>query len=153
MKLIPLTHGYFAQVDDADYGFLIKYKWHFRRGYAARNSSTAEGRGRVVFMHRVIAETPIGLETDHANGDKLDNRRCNLRVATMAENQRNRPAYRNNKSGLKGVSFHKESGKFFLMANLPEPLECAMWHVNNNAQTTCMVDIVDGSFGKLQVFI
>lgn len=51
-------------------------------------------------------------EIDHINGDRKDNRLCNLREATKAENRINRCNYKNNTSGIKGVSFHKRNGKW-----------------------------------------
>jgi len=49
---------------------------------------------------------------DHINGDVSDNRIANLREATDAQNKRNRAKLANNKSGYKGVYFHKRSGKW-----------------------------------------
>ncbi len=46
-------------------------------------------------------------QIDHINGDKSDNRLANLRLSSHSENERNRPKMRNNKSGHKGVSWHK----------------------------------------------
>lgn len=51
-------------------------------------------------------------EIDHINGDKTDNRIDNLRDCSRSENQHNRPRYSNNKSGLKGVSWHKQKMKW-----------------------------------------
>lgn len=49
------------------------------------------GRSRTVYMHRVVADAPAGLEVDHSNHDSLDNRRsCNLRVVTHKQNLENR---------------------------------------------------------------
>jgi hypothetical protein len=55
-------------------------------------------------MHRLILDTPKGFDTDHLNGDKLDNRRSNLRVATRQQNQANQKAH-GGASIFKGVDF------------------------------------------------
>ncbi len=49
---------------------------------------------------------------DHINGNTLDNRACNLREATHAQNMWNKRVGRNNKSGIKGVHWHKLVGKW-----------------------------------------
>ena len=49
------------------------------------------------------------MEIDHINGDKGDNRIANLRLCTINQNRQNKPKYKNNKSGFKGVCF--ESGE------------------------------------------
>ena len=62
--------------------------------------------GRTIYMHREILGTPPSPkhEADHRNGNTLDNRKENLRWATRVENMRNKPRYKNNKVGFKGVS-------------------------------------------------
>ena len=55
-------------------------------------------------LHRLIMNTPKGYVTDHINGDKLDNRRENLRICTQHQNSMNTRISKNNKSGVKGVS-------------------------------------------------
>jgi len=91
-KAIPLTQGMFAIVDDADYDDLMKYSWQYAdNGYAKRLKRVGEEGGRKnMMMHRQIMNTPQGMETDHINGNGLDNRRCNLRVCTNNQNQCNR---------------------------------------------------------------
>ena len=89
-------------VDDSDYEWLSKFKWHIGNGYAKRNSSV-DGKSVTIHMHREIMNTPNGYDTDHINGIRTDNRRCNLRVCTRSENLANRGAASSNKTGLKGV--------------------------------------------------
>ena len=59
--------------------------------------------GKKVRVHRLLMGFPSA-DIDHRNRNKLDNRMCNLRACTVAQNNRNRGALRNNKSGLRGVS-------------------------------------------------
>jgi hypothetical protein len=51
-------------------------------------------------------------QIDHINGLKDDNRWNNLREATNKENSENLKQYSNNKTGFRGVHFHKPSGKW-----------------------------------------
>ena len=51
-------------------------------------------------------------DIDHINGNKWDNRWCNLRIATRSQNCQNKQIYAKSKSGVKGVCFHKLTGKW-----------------------------------------
>ena len=113
MKEIKLSQGYVAIVDDEDYERVAKYNWHAviqhrldlsTRVYAARGIRKADGKFVKGYLHRLISGTPEGMDTDHINGDSLDNRRCNLRSCTTAENARNRPRRISSESRFKGVS-------------------------------------------------
>ena len=106
VKKIELTQGEFAIVDNEIFDELNNYKWHYACGYARRNKRLENGKRKIVNMHREMMNTPDGFETDHINGDRLDNRRSNLRIVTKHENQRNAKA-RKGKSRFKGVSFYK----------------------------------------------
>ena len=102
-RLIPLTKGKHAIVDEADFEWLSQWKWSLHgRGYASRQTGGRAKRVSVM-MHRLIAETPEGMDTDHINGDKLDNRRSNLRHATRGQNNVNRSLLPSNSTGYKGV--------------------------------------------------
>lgn len=118
---VALTQGYEAIIDAADAHLVAGVNWRarvermadgsIRRVYAGRSVET-EGRERAVAMHRLIAQTPDGFDTDHKNGNGLDNRRKNLRSATKAQNQHNAATRKDSKSGIKGVSWHKTAAKW-----------------------------------------
>lgn len=119
---IPLTRGYEAVIDAADVPLVEGWNWtadidlrrcdcSIRTVYARRNDYS-EAKPRKVRMHRVIAGTPEGFETDHEDGDGLNNRRNNLRTATKGQNQHNGKIRITNTSGLKGVHFRKDIGKW-----------------------------------------
>lgn len=98
-QLITLTQGYFAIVDDEDFDFINSIKWHYRNeGYAA---TTAAGKN--ITMHRFLLDAKPGECVDHLNRNGLDNRRCNIRIATYSQNQWNRGLACNNTTGFKGV--------------------------------------------------
>ena len=69
-----------ATVDVADYEQVVVWRWYLSPGgYAFRTSA-----GRSFFMHREIADAPVGKVVHHKNKDGLDNRRANLEVTTQA---------------------------------------------------------------------
>lgn len=63
-------------------------------------------------MHRLILSLKSGEICDHINGDKLDNRKKNLRVCTSSQNLANRGSQKNSRSGIKGVTFYVRTGKW-----------------------------------------
>lgn len=123
---IPLTQEQFTVIDavDAD---LALVKWHtfLNKGYSGngsfiviRNVNKGNGKRTTGYLHRFVMERVLGRELqscetiDHINLNTLDNRRCNLRVATFSQNGMNRGKYSRNTSGYKGVSWDKECGKW-----------------------------------------
>jgi hypothetical protein len=117
-KTIPLTKGKVALVDVGDYEALGVHKWCVNgNGYAVRSISVG-GKTKVLRMHRVITGTPAGTYVDHINGDKLDNRRSNLRFATQQQNNCNKQRRRDNAAGFKGVYLVKRRGKFVAEINV-----------------------------------
>lgn len=95
-KIIPLSRGLGAIVDDEDYEWLMQWRWHTNTGgktfYAVRNIRMDAGRKTLQLMHRLILQTPAGLVTDHIDGNGLNNQRTNLRVCKHRENICNRRA-------------------------------------------------------------
>lgn len=106
ISLHPLCQGTYALVDDDDYERLKTFKWCSYRGlYAWRYTSTAEKAKRKAFyMHREVLHAPPGAHVDHINGNRLDNRKSNLRLATNSQNQGNRKPNKSKRgSRYKGV--------------------------------------------------
>lgn len=107
----------YAMVDEGDYEWLSKWRWFFTKGgyvvRAAKKSDIGCALTRKhVRMHREIVGEDIafGLDVDHVDGNPLNNTRRNLRVATKAENGRNRKGH--GPSGFKGVYLRSDTGKF-----------------------------------------
>lgn len=114
-RRIPLTQGQFAIVDPADYETLSTHKWRLCKTkgknvlYAERTIRRSNGRYSRLLMHRQLIQPPRGCVIDHVNGCGLDNRRANLRLATVAQNAWN-TANRGGGSGYKGVWLAKDKG-------------------------------------------
>lgn len=87
-------------------------------GHADKQGYLSVGfKGRQYSLHRLIWLYVYGYwpkgEIDHINGNNQDNRLCNLREVSPSENQHNRRICKNNKSGFAGVSFDKQTGRWY----------------------------------------
>ncbi len=110
MKYIKLTRGKQAKICDCHYELVASFKWQCgSHGYAMREQHISYinkvKKRKTVMMHRLIMDTPKDMDTDHINGDKLDNRCSNLRVCTTSQNAMNRASV--SKCGVKGVTERK----------------------------------------------
>lgn len=99
-------HELCARIDRADVDLVSGFDWHLvGDGYVAAT------RGRMfIYLHRLIAGAGPDELVDHANQDHLDNRSCNLRIATKSQNGANRGPDRRRlgtSSRHKGVSWAK----------------------------------------------
>ena len=117
LAYVPLTQGIEAVIDAADVPLVEGVIWHARvkpgaTSYAVHRVSNGDGTRTDVWMHRLIARTPEGLDTDHIDGNGLNNQRCNLRNATKSQNMHNARPRRDNSSGVKGVSWNKRRSKW-----------------------------------------
>jgi predicted endonuclease, HNH family len=93
--------GQSTKVDDDDYKKYNHLVWHLSdTGYAVRRNN-----GETFRLHRLIMNCPEGMVVDHLNGDTLDNRKCNLRICTVAENSKNH-------HNTKGYCYDKNRGRW-----------------------------------------
>jgi hypothetical protein len=103
---IQLTRGKVAVVDDEDYALVCGVPWvaaEKRGKFYAQRSVGPRGARKTVAMARLIMNAGPGLVVDHRDGNTLDNRRANLRLATNAQNVANQRRARPAASGFKGV--------------------------------------------------
>lgn len=99
-------------VDDEDYEKANSMTWAVtNEGYARRNVWLGKVDGKrkyaKLYLHRFLTDAAKGLDVDHINHNRLDNRRSNLRVVSRVINLLNKTISPNHKSGVHGVKQNK----------------------------------------------
>lgn len=119
MKEIQLSQGKVALVDDEDYDWLNQFKWSAAKNaktyYAIRIDFTS-GKRKTMTMHRLILNPPDKMETDHIDGNGLNNMRSNLRLSTSQQNKFNRKPF--GKSKYTGVAVWHRNGRRYIKASI-----------------------------------
>lgn len=111
--------------DLEDYDKIKNYYWQFNnRGYAYFLYQR-EGKNIKVFFHRLIMNPEHGMVVDHINGVKYDNRKVNLRIVTLAQNNLNHRLFNTNTSGHTGVIWIKNRNRW-------------MARIEYQGKTTCL---------------
>lgn len=110
-RTITLPCGRTTKLDDADHAAVSHLAWRAQRSdFRGENYyAYAYAGGKKLYLHRVILGAKAGQVVDHRNGDGLDNRRVNIRIATDAQNNANKAA--KSSTGFRGV-IQVESGRF-----------------------------------------
>lgn len=101
---------------DQDHALVSKYNWGLQKIkgviYARTMVPNHVHRNRISLrMHRLIMRFP-NCKVDHRNRNGLDNRRCNLRLATNSQNSMNARTRRSSKTGYKGVHWAKRDERY-----------------------------------------
>jgi hypothetical protein len=110
---VPVGRSRVALVDPADHELVAQYQWYAHVTRDGRVYARTGPGGPRIYMHRLIAGTPDGFETDHRDGNGLDNRRSNLRTATPSQNRANGPKRRGAKtSRYRGVHWARRSRRW-----------------------------------------
>ena len=105
--------GSVAVTDGMFYDIVSKYTWDKdSNGYISASFKDEEGFRPHRLQNYILPDIPSGYVIDHINGNKFDNRICNLRLATIKENNANRSSKAGSSSIYKGVSFDSSRGKW-----------------------------------------
>jgi hypothetical protein len=109
LKTIITSNGVKTIVDDDDFEVYGKLRWKCDGvGYVRRNIRV-NGKHKTVYLHRLVIGDPHGYQVDHKNGNKVDNRKENLRKATGSQQRANTRLRKDNPHGLKGVTWIKNN--------------------------------------------
>lgn len=116
MKMIPLTQGFVALVDDADYERVCQFNWMAdvkpKTVYAIRATVKDDGRKTTQYLHRfILGVTDRRVQVDHRDHNGLNCQRYNLRPATNQQNCQNSRS-RGGASQFKGVAWNKQKRKW-----------------------------------------
>lgn len=97
-------------VDEEDFEFVKRFKWSLEKGKSTYYAITDIG-GKVIRLHQLLLPSEdINITPDHKNGNGLDCRRENLRLANKVQQAQNRSKKAGTLHKYKGVSFR--SGRF-----------------------------------------
>ena len=146
MKEIRLTKGYVALVDDEDFERVNQFKWHAlvihrKDGSVSKVYAAGRNKGREHrLLHRFILKvTNPKIEVDHEDGNGLNCQRYNIRpCVSHHQNMRNMRGY--GKSGFKGVSWHKQTGKWRVRIFVKER-ELALGLFSDPMEAACAYDM------------
>lgn len=119
MPELELNNGHTLLFDEADVELIGQHTWTAvknRQTLYAQSEVQVDGRRKGVYLHRLLVDAPSAMQVDHKNGNGLDDRRSNLRLATRSQNQANRGPTAASTTGYKGVG-QKPNGKYFAAVN------------------------------------
>lgn len=110
-RLVTLTRGFVARIDESDWSFVSLYMWHTHKGRSKLYARSRDAQGKVVYMHRLLlgVNDPSVL-VDHDDLDGLNNCRYNLSEIGRGGNAHK--AVYDGTSGFRGVTFDTKLQKY-----------------------------------------
>lgn len=134
----------YTKVDPDDFEKYGKMRWNISQGYAIRSS-------RDGLLHRLIIDAKEGKIVDHINGDKLDNRKSNLRIATRTQNAQNKPKKEGLTSKYIGVDFRKDRDKWRTRIKINNKIENFSFDIEEHAAYwyDCLALVHHGEHAKI----
>jgi hypothetical protein len=138
-----------AIIDAKDLPLVVSYHWTFYGGYA-------QCRKENLYLHHLILHGSTllsGVECDHINNNKLDNRRCNLRYCNHAQNMMNRVLLeKKNKSGYRGVSWCPVKKKWRVVISYNRQYKHIGYYKNKEFAAKAYNEAAIQYFGKFAKF-
>jgi len=124
-----------VKVDRGDWERVRQYNWRVSRKGYVHGQDYMNGQSRKVLLHRYLMNFPNS-QIDHADRDRANCTKANLRVCTSSQNNGNRSYAGSSKSGFMGVHFRKDTGKYrvkivhqgkkHFVGNFDDPYEAAL---------------------------
>ena len=113
VAIVALTKDAWALVDKEDELRVCAHGWCLHTG--GYGVATVDNQNTL--LHRFIMQAAEDQYVDHINGERLDNRKANLRLCDNAESNWNKPIIRKGGSRYRGVSWHKRAEKWITQTN------------------------------------
>jgi hypothetical protein len=110
MKEIGLTQSKVAVISDSDYENVSRFKWHAQHNTNTWYAYRGIKGGKISMHQQILGHIPLGMMTDHYDGNGLNNQRDNLHLVTPRQNQQNLHIAKTSK--YPGVGWNKKSKKW-----------------------------------------
>lgn len=149
--LFQLTQGHQTVVDLEDATYLAQWNWTHNHGYAERVQVEGARQTRISMAHEVVSRMGLirgDLLVDHINTCRTDNRRSNLRLATHTQNVLNRRLNAANTSGVKGVSWSTNKGKWVAQISINKRKVHLGYFLDRDEATRVYREAVAEHFGE-----
>jgi HNH endonuclease/AP2 domain len=127
--------GQIFYIDQEDYDYFKAHNWYIQQGGYLKYGTKIDGKHKTFLFHREVVGGDLkGMQVDHINRNKLDNRKANLRVSTNSQNLFNRGKTVLNTSGYKGVTRRSVNrwiaqtifcGTYLYLGSFDNPVEAA----------------------------